>query len=95
MNEDTGYRPAPRIRSAQLVQAALAAASRRCERRPHEPVRSAFAIFSRQIATDQNDLARERLPDGGGAALERAGFVLKLAESGNRESEAIECQRFE
>jgi hypothetical protein len=28
-------------------------------------------------------------------ALERAGFVLKLAESGNRESEAIGCQRFE
>src|SRR5205085_279982 len=27
--------------------------------------------------------------------LERAGFVLKLAESGNRESEAIGCQRFE
>src|ERR1700730_2584969 len=27
--------------------------------------------------------------------LERAGFGLKLAESGNRESEAIGCQRFE
>jgi hypothetical protein len=27
--------------------------------------------------------------------LERAGFVLKLAKSGNRESEAIGCQRFE
>ena len=26
--------------------------------------------------------------------LERMGFVLKLAESGNRESKAIGCQRF-